>query len=313
LTNIVEASGVSPYGKRVTDEDSWTIVALPYSMVTDTSYCYFDRDPDTPGQQFRLLFTQNPHNFGTYKLTASNPGQYYYNVFYLGSEGEEVTLHITIPYPFVTQGAQPIHVYDSVTYGRCGCFMHSGELSGFDISGTDTLTSSGAMAIELGDHVGGFVTVTVTGEVPASGLVYVTIHLDFGLKGERDYQRSGNKDALHPNSSKDVPDYNDYEFSVSGDLTDTQVVQNMNIYKRNPGIGGIVLDSFGNPVPNVIVEIWLDGKLLGTTRTDGDGYYFFYWKHKGKEANYTVKLPQFGQEKQVYLKANKFAEANFDI
>jgi uncharacterized repeat protein (TIGR01451 family) len=313
LTNIVVASGESAYGKRVSDEDSWTIVALPKSQVTDTSFCYFDRDPDTPGQQFRLLFTQHPHSPGTYKLTASNPGQYYYNVFYLGTEGEEVTLDITIPFPFVTQGAQPIHIYDSVTYGRCGCYQHSGELSGFDISGTDSLTPSGALAIELDDHVNGYVTITVTGTVPASGLVYVTIHLDFGLKGTFEYQRSGNNDAIHPNSSKDVPDYNDYEFSVSGDLTDTQVVQNMNVYKRNPGIGGLVLDQFGNPVPYVIVEIWLDGKLIGTTRTDSDGYYFFYWKHKGKQANYTIKLPQFGQQKQVPLKANKFAEVNFVI
>jgi uncharacterized repeat protein (TIGR01451 family) len=69
LTNIVTATGVDAYGWEVSDTDSWTITTLPKSQVTDTSFCVFDRDPDTPGQQFRLLFTQNPSNPGTYKLT----------------------------------------------------------------------------------------------------------------------------------------------------------------------------------------------------------------------------------------------------
>jgi uncharacterized repeat protein (TIGR01451 family) len=314
FTNVVTATGEDGYGGEVSDTDSWTIIALPRSQVTDTSFCIFDKDPETDGQQFRLLFTQNPHNPGTYKLTSSNPGQFYYNVFYLGTEGDTVTLDITIPYPFVTQGAVPIHFYGGASYGRCGCFRHSDELSGFTVTGTDTLTPSGALGIELSDHVNGFVTITVTGTVPASGLVYVTIHLDYGLKKEVDYQKSGSDGAIHPDPVKTIPNYNDYMFSVAGDLVDSQVVQNMNVFKRNPGFGGIVVDSSGNPIPYVVVQIYgPDGKLIGTTVTDGDGYWFFYWKHKGKEANYTIKIPMFGKEKTVTLKANKFAEVNFVI
>jgi hypothetical protein len=144
--------------------------------------------------------------------------------------------------------------------------------------------------------------------------VYVTIHLDFGLKKEIDFQRTGSNGADHPDPVKDTPDYNDYWFSVAGDMADSQVVQNMNVFKRNPGFGGIVVDSMGNPIPYVTVKIYgPDGKLIGTAVTDGDGYWFFYWKHKGKEDVYTVKIPMFGKEQKVPLKSNKFAEVNFVI
>jgi uncharacterized repeat protein (TIGR01451 family) len=314
LTNVVTASGVDDWGWPVSDTDTWTVVALPLSQVTDTSFCVFDKDPDTPGQQFRLLFTQNPHNPGTYKLTSSNPGQWYYNVFYLGTEGEEITLDITIPYPFVTQGAVPTHAYADAGYGRCGCFKQYNGLDDITVTGTDSVSPSGELIIELDDHVDGSVTVSVTATVPETGLVYVTIHLDFGLKKWRDFQRTGSNGADHPDDMNDIPDYNDYWFSVAGDMTDSQVVQNMNVFKKNPGFGGIVVDSLGNPIPYATVQIYgPDGKLIGTTVTDSDGYWYFWWKHTGKEQVYKVKIPMFGQEVYVPLKSNKFAEVNFVI
>jgi hypothetical protein len=314
VTNTVTATGVDEWSWEVSDTDKWTIVALPKSQVTDTSFCVFDRDPDTPGQQFRLLFTQSPANPGTYKLTSSNPGQWYYNVFYIGTEGEEVTLDITIPYPFVTQGAVPTHVYGGAGYGRCGCFEQYDGLSGFEITGTDSVTPSGELAIELDDHVNGYVTITVTGTVPESGLVYVTIHLDYGLKKEIDFTRSGGNDAVHTDPVKTIPDYNDYQFSVSGDMDDSQTVQNMNVFKKNPGFGGIVTDALGNPIPYCTILIYdSSGKLIGSAITDSDGYWFFYYKHTGKEETFTVKIPMFGKEQKVPLKSNKFAEVNFVI
>jgi hypothetical protein len=214
----------------------------------------------------------------------------------------------------VTQGAVPIHVYGDAGYGRCGCFKQYNELDGFNITGTDSLTPSGELAIELDDHVNESVTITVTGTVPESGLVYVTIHLDFGLKKEVNYQRSGSDGAIHPDPVKNIPNYNNYTFSVSGDIDDTQVIQNMNVFKKNPGFGGVVLDTLGGPIPYTLVQIWgPGGNLIGTAITDSDGYWYFYYKHKGKEATYTVKLPAFGKEQQVTLKSNKFIEVNFVI
>ena len=91
-----------------TGSDSWTVTVtvLPKSLVTSSSLCTF-------GGQFNLIYTQDPTNTAAYKMTASNPGQFYYNVFTTVGSGGSV--NVTLPYPFVTQGATPIHVYSGVT------------------------------------------------------------------------------------------------------------------------------------------------------------------------------------------------------
>src|SRR5262245_51101212 len=76
------------------------------SVVTDTQLCTFDLDSGTAGSQFRLLYT--PDSGGYWKLNATNPGQFYYNVFDNNPTGK---IQFTLPYPWVTQGAQPIHAY----------------------------------------------------------------------------------------------------------------------------------------------------------------------------------------------------------
>ncbi|MHC4178220.1 MAG: hypothetical protein ACYSWU_11985, partial [Planctomycetota bacterium] len=109
------------------------------ALVTASSLCPFDMEPDkgtcsgsTGGlldgapcslgnghtdcdggtceqsNQFRTLFTPDVQNWIAYKLNASNPGQYYYNLISEGVPGDSVTLTIEVPYPFVTQGAVPV-------------------------------------------------------------------------------------------------------------------------------------------------------------------------------------------------------------
>src|SRR5207244_12225232 len=74
----------------------------PRSAVTDSSLCFFDQDPSVFGQQFTLIFIEDPANPATFQLTASNPGQFYYNGFYNGPPAITVSLAISIPNPFVT-------------------------------------------------------------------------------------------------------------------------------------------------------------------------------------------------------------------
>jgi uncharacterized repeat protein (TIGR01451 family) len=323
IVNVVTVTGTDNLGQTVTDSDGWTVIVigLPKSEVTDTSFCHFDRNPDRDGQQFRLIFTQDPTSPGTYKLTASNPGQFYYNVFYIGSEGETVTLQVTIPYPFVTQGAVPIHVWSGVSYDEDDCYVPADSIGGFTVEGTETLTPSGQLGIALEDHSDGSVTITITGQVPASHLFYVTVHLDYGLKGTVGYGKNYNDDAIDPDTLEVlIPNYDDYVFSVSGDLEDTQVVENENTFKRNPGFGGIVTDEFDNPIEGYTVKVYdADGNLIGSAVTDEDGYYFIYYKHKGKREMFRVAVYENPgdleplAEKLVELKANKFAEVNFVI
>jgi uncharacterized repeat protein (TIGR01451 family) len=323
VTNTATVYGTDELDLTVSDQDSWTVRVMPKSKVTDSGLCEFDRDSDISGRQFRLIFTQDPKNPGAFKLTASNPGQFYFNVFYYGTEGSTVTMNIKIPYPFVTHGAQPIHVYSDVTYGPCGCFVPMNELSGFSITGTDTVTPSGALGIELNDYspeaFGSYVTITVTGQAPATELIYVTIHLDYGLKHTVGYQKNANEDAIdYVTEAILIPNLGDYTFSVNGALADEDTVQNQNAFKRNPGFGGLVTDAADNPVEGYIVKVELNGIQVGiTATTDEDGFYFIYYKHKGKRATFDVKLfddtNTYVTTKSVELKANKFAEVSFQL
>src|SRR4029079_7756928 len=121
-----------------------------------------------------------------YRFNATNPGQFYDNIFVSGTPGSSKTLNITVPYPFVTQGANPIQAHASFTLNN-GCFVPSPSLAGCSISTLGgNLSASGNPVIVLGDYVpqniGSTTTATVTCTVPSSGLLYVTIHLDDGLK-----------------------------------------------------------------------------------------------------------------------------------
>jgi hypothetical protein len=293
------------------------LTVLPKSKVTDTSFCPLQND------QFRLIFTPDMQNLPYYKLTSSNPGQFYYNVFYFGTPNEDVTvtLNIQIPYPFVTQGAVPIQVHGGVAYNTSGCYVPSPMLSGYDITTEDDsiLSPSGNPIIGFEDYsskpdIGELTTVTVyKGVVPDSGLLYVTIHLDYGLEGRdpdgdgitNNYDKSGNGDAVDPTDPALVliPNAWDYMFSVSGAMSDSQAVQNFNEFKKFWGFGGIVQNTSGQGQSGVYIVIkdpngdvisslsQTTGVVLDETgfHTDEDGFYTLAWKHKGKEATYTVQ------------------------
>ena len=171
---------------------------LSCSAVTDSSLCPL---PDPFNLNYKGTKTKN-----VYELNASNPGQFYYNVFYNGTPNQQVTLTIKIPYPFVTQGANPIQVHNSagpsgVTYNSC--FAAGGSLSGY------TITTNGHVwkatetpVIVLADYgktpiVGTtFMTVTVKGLVPGTGLLYVTLHLDYGFKQTTGWAKSGSSPSF---------------------------------------------------------------------------------------------------------------------
>jgi len=210
-----------------------TLVVVPKPSVTSSSLCTFDTNP-LPGQQFRLRFNQD-HELTTYGLRASNPGQFYYNVFTGGLPGDPVNLDINVPYPFVTQGSVPIQIHSGINTPSAGCFMPSGDdLTGsFTITGTTTTTPAGALGISLGDYgatpVVGVTTLTIhiSGTVPSTGLVYVTMHLDYDLKKTDGYVKDGDNDAIGTPSTT-IPNLQTYGFSVTGDITYTRTIQSEN-------------------------------------------------------------------------------------
>ena len=86
--------------------------------------------------QFRLVFSPDVKNYPAHKLVASNPGQTFYNLIVDGDPSETVPVIIEIPYPYVTVGGQPVHVYDG-TNVRGACVDNGGSPTGASCSTED--------------------------------------------------------------------------------------------------------------------------------------------------------------------------------
>ena len=337
-----EYSGDANYNGSVSAIEPFTI--LPESKFTDTMFC------PLPTDGFRLIFIQDPQVSGgsIYRLNATNPGQFYYNVFYAGTPGVTVTLNIEIPYPFVTQGAVPIQAHDGVTFTTINgqqCYVPSPSLPNYTVT-TEALSPvspSGNQIIGFEDYstsnknLGGSTIVTVSGMVPSTGLLYVTIHLDYGFKGTSGWTKGDYDSDLVMDDAQNItlgtstangtvtilnPQTYGASFTGSdgggGSASDSQTFQSINVFKKNPGIGGsTLLNGTGNPVANVQAKIYdSKNKLLGTVYTDEDGWYMWTYKYTGKPATFIVKIFPTGkpsQSKSVTLKANGFLVVDFTV
>ena len=303
---------------------------MPFTLVTNSALCSFDRDTSTPQDDFRLLFTPD-HQAPGYKQNASNPGQFYFNAFYTGTPGTTYTLTLIIPYPFVTQGARPVHVYDGATLTPVG-----GEQCITPANGVPITNLVGA-PFALGAYNGGthdlsdFARrreVQVTFVMPPTGTAYVNIHLDYGLKGTSGYGKDGSDNAV-PNGLTTpvlIPDGQGYPFLVS-DGVDTwdPSVYSQNEFKKNPGIGGLLatvarnasgeVDKWEPVGAGMTLEFFnAQNQKVGSTTTDVDGYYMWSFKHTGKAQTYTVKVKTAGSPTQVItIKANGFGYVTFEL
>ena len=284
-----------------------------FASISSSSLCLFDVDKNADGCQLRLIFTPDQNNPSAWKQNASNPGQYYYSTFYVGDGGE--TINITVPYPFVTQGAVPIHIYDSVggvPSGDTGCYLPGTEIgnSSNQVAMTDFTDTNGDGKVGFGD------TYTVQVPVPPveDGYAYINIHLDYGLKGTNPYSKNANNDAVDPLLLTKILIPNLFGYNFDDDsLTAGDMCQNTNVFKRDPGIGGLVLESDGDPVTNVKVQIYQGTKLMATVYTDADGWYMWQYKYTGKAATFTVKLPDYNLSKSVTLKSNGYLVVSFTL
>jgi hypothetical protein len=339
FTNVATVNGEGPQGQPVSDSDD--AVVFVAATVTSSSLCGFDFDPDKPGDQFRLIFTPDPKNWNTFKLSSSNPGQFFYNLFHVGAP-VSTPITITLPYPYVTQGANPLHVYDGVTLGEdendFQCFLPGNELESFDTVVTldDYADTNSDGAVGFGDTTE--ITVNVT--VPPSGFVYVNLHMDYGLKGPHTdadgngvadrYERGTNlphdgigDDALAhaatgTNTIDNCADYT-FDHMIGGD-TFTDAIQNVNTFKRSPGVGGLTVTSaLSDPVAGASLQLFRNstGALVATATSDEDGFYVLNHKHKGKAAMYTAVLFKADGtvdiEVEIELKGNDFDEVSFFI
>jgi hypothetical protein len=285
-------SGNDNYNLSVGPCESFAVVP-DEPVVTSSSLCTFDVDPDLNGDQFRLIFT--PDGAMTYsKLNASNPGQFFVNVFTLN---DSVT--INIPPPFVTQGANPVHVYSGVTMttNEEMCFTPGPAKYGYSVTGSP-ITGTG----------GGTVTVSGLGDT----FSYIAIHLDYGKKGTTEYTPGASSDPDHPNAIKVGGNINNNTAHVFTANGLSSIVYNQNVFKKDPGIGSLVYTRAGDPVIGTPVEVWKGTTKLATLQTDEDGWSMWLYKHTGKAATYTVKLPEFKMTQSLTVRANGFLIVRFD-
>jgi hypothetical protein len=285
------------------DQDSETVTVCRSSLVTNSQLC------TVPNDQWRLVFTPDVNQSNGYKLNATNPGQTFYNVFYTGAGNEDIT--ITLPYPYVTQGATPIHVYSNVgvtTSGGITCLTPSGELA----NENDQVTLSNYTPQAFGS------TYQVKVHVPAlsGGFAYINIHLDYGLKGTTGYLKGGpsGNDAVDKTNTSivRVPDLQTYAFSDTAGGSYT--VSTTNAFKKNPGIGGkgnktLTDDPVAANTKVVITDA--NKKVVATVYTDEDGWYMWSYKYTGKAATFNITMS--GITKSITLKANGYAEVNFTL
>jgi len=297
------------------------------SQVTSSSLC------PIPDDTFRLIYLQDPvlvnnvYNYNNSRLNASNPGQFYYNVFYTE---ESFPLTIDIPYPFVTQGSVPIQVHSTTPPPDGACWNLGSSWSNCTIATAGSTASgifspSGAPIIRLDDYnpknIDSITQITVNCTAVPASAVYVSVHLDYGLKKTTGWQQLDSpldvdivvNDAV--NGPVTVLDGQDYTFSFSdGAPVDAHMVFSNNAFKKNPGVAGLTLQTgSANPKANIFVQLLnSSGGVVGTATTDADGFYQIFYKHTGKATNFTVILPSLKIKQTVQLKANGFAAVLFE-
>jgi hypothetical protein len=177
---------------------------------------------------FNLMFSPDG---GCYKLNSSTPGQFYYNAFYQGAPGESVTFTIDLPYPWITQGAQPIHLYDGLTFTT-----YSGGIVKL-VPGREVMVQSTQVTLShyRTQAFGARHLVQVTGQVPATGFVFLTMHLDYGLEGSTGYGRGSGvpADAVQCGTSTvRIPRIQPYDFMLGGAYGGSATIRSQNVFNK---------------------------------------------------------------------------------
>jgi len=317
-----------------------TLTCLPSSMVTDASGCRFDRVSSTPEQDFGLKFNLDPKNTSCFKLNSTSPSGFFYTVLKTGTPGQELTFDLTVPYPFVTSGATPIQAFDWVKLVQSEASdqtesdgdgddeesEHDGDADNSDGShvclqgGNAVVVSSGKISLSsYGTPPSSTTSLSLRATVPDSGVIFLVVRLDYGLKKTTGYSKNSRNDAVDCKTGLQVliPNHAEYVFSVRGDQTADTTLRSANTFASIPGVYGYVRTAgSAAAVPGTTVTFkGPKGGVITTRITDQDGFYFIPYKHKGKEAVYSVAIltpSGYQATKRVALKANRLANVSFE-
>ncbi|MEX0330343.1 MAG: carboxypeptidase-like regulatory domain-containing protein, partial [Puniceicoccaceae bacterium] len=307
-------------------------LCLSSNEITDSSLCMFDRTCDEPDQQFRVIYTPDTENDPYHMISSTNPGQFFYNIFYVGTPGEVVDVEICLPFPFTTKGANPIHVYDWVTIEECGIFGVR------FIPGDVVYTDSQQITLEdhvapttPGDNLEGYCfDELISFTVPDTGVAYLNIHLEYGVVHMGDFDQDVKQNAVDPRTKNiylrnKAPHY--FSFGLwdasaiedDPDMTGMSVAYNMNDFQKTAGVTGHVLDGDGVGVPGAVITMTAGNRRRAdipfSVTTDADGEYFIPYVHQGTPTMFKVMLnsPGSPQMKSVLLKNKGLGVVDFTI
>ena len=324
-SNTATASGTytddAGHSRTPQDTDAAHYYGTYGAFVTNSSLCTFDTNASAAGKQFNLLFTPDfTQGGGNYKISDTNPGQFYYNMFYNGAANSTITVDLDIPYPFVTQGAVPIHVYDDVQFTTVNgqtCLTPIGEIAGYKLTDAGVnwlyIDANNNNKQDVGDVYRLTINNVSTGD---DGFIYLNLHLDYGLEKQSGWVKSspssGIDNALdNPNLASVLPDIRDntaYTFSADVNGVDlngsTDTIINDNIFKTIKGVGGLFQsdrsDTFLSPgLDHTAVKgqhIYIlkasDNSVMGHAYTDADGWYFTQFLATGSKTDYKAVWDQ---------------------
>ncbi|NDV62865.1 HYR domain-containing protein [Puniceicoccales bacterium CK1056] len=293
------------------------ITCVTGNEVTDSSLCIFDRDPENDFEQdFRLLFTPDVKHIPAYKISSTNPGQFFYNVFYLGEPGDEVNLEICIPYPFITHGASPVHAYDWVYLEECAGSVGFVPGDAFHVDKTQITLDDYLPDPACGTQV---CLMDVSFTVPDSGFAYFNIHLDYGMKKTGNYSQDIDGNAFDLVTGEILVANNcEHIFSVAGSVEGMDSIYNLNDFKGGPGVAGnVVVSGSGKPVKGAVMVLQSHHERVQLTiETDEDGYYFIPYARQGRPAVYELwMITPSGKSvnRNVLLRTNSFSVEDFTI
>jgi len=147
--------------------------------ITDTSIYRYELS------SFDLVFTPSNDGSDMYKLSSTNPGSFYYNALKYGEAGHPVRIEVGLP---PDQENAP---YDSPNFIVHHTYI--GSTSEVDVhvyGGMLTSPISGQWVPDWSKDVTNLFSITTTadgknvtviGDMPSTGIVFVTVHIDYQI------------------------------------------------------------------------------------------------------------------------------------
>jgi hypothetical protein len=232
----------------------------------DFGNAHFDSGSTMTDSAFRLVDDLQPWTIGDFEIlmnpkneiVATNPGQFYYHQRAVNTSGTTSSVKFDIDWPcqFVpqTSGGQPIHAYVQLPGDSANTWR-------------DWLSkSSNVSATQASCPLGPDGTITVN-DVPANAKVWVTVHLDYRLKGTTASAGFGNPPIIYK------------PFQSTATTSGGASYSSESLVGRGKKVtvlyGRMINKSTGAALPNVWIRVTQGGNTA-TTTTDIDGNFVFF-------------------------------------